>query len=125
MQYLDQRLGYFAPDASTPKGRGPAFGYDFYDEVDNKIARVKYIDAFKDGSSYKTQLFGLNSKILKSNFARITAEKYVEMNYSFTNKEEMNVFQALSKASDYSEQQLRDAFNSGSRWVEFLIGAGK
>ena len=125
LQYLDQRLGYLVPDESTPKGRGAAFGYDFYDEVDNKIARVKYIDAFKEGSSYKTQLFGLNSKIVKSNFARITVEKYVDMNYSFINKEEMNVFQALSKASDYSEQQLRDAYKNGAKWAEFLIGAGK
>jgi RHS repeat-associated protein len=125
LQFLDQRIGYLVPDASTQKGRGPAFGYDYYDEVDNKLARVKYISAFKEGSSYKVQLFGINAKIVKSNFARTTVEKYVDMNYPFTDKEELNAFQALSKASDYAEQELRDAFNSGQRWAEFLIGAGK
>ena len=123
LQYIEQRIGYLTPDEANTKG--PAFAYDFYDEVDNKIARVKYISGFKEGSVYKTQLYGLNSKILKSNFDRKVAENHVEINYPFTDREELNAFQALSKASQASEAELRGAYNNGKRWENLLIGTGK
>src|SRR5690606_40575517 len=99
-------------------------GYDFYDEVDNKIARVKYLNAFGENSEFKTKLYGANAKILKSNFSRSAAERIVRLNYSFTDEAEINVFEAFSNATGnkHSASDIKKSFKSGQRWDFILIG---
>jgi RHS repeat-associated protein len=120
VQFLDQRIGYVEMES----GDWTVIGYDFYDEVDNKTSVPKYLTSFKEGSKYKTQLYGTNAKIVKGNFDRKTAERVVGLSYSFENKDEINVFKAISSLTEgaLTEEQVRDAFKSGERWNNLLIG---
>jgi hypothetical protein len=119
-QFLDKRLGY----AQNEDGSWGVIGYDYYDEVDNKIAPVKYISNFKEGSTYKIQLYGSNAKILKANFSRASGERVVDLSYTFDDKKEYNVFESLSigTGGSYSAEQFKEFFNSGVRWPNILIG---
>ena len=119
-QFLNQRLGYVA----TENNDWTVIGYDFYDEVDNKIAVPRYLTSFNEGSEYKTQLFGSNAKIVKANFMRSAAEKTVSISYNFDNKDEINVFKAVSNLTEgqLSEDDVHNKFKAGERWGNILIG---
>lgn len=134
IQYLNQRIGYLdAPQKPEDLGRGAAIAYDFYDEVDNKISRARYLSGFKPGSIYKVQLFNLDAKIVKSNFARSSAELHVALNYKVfdlgrgkTDKSETNIWEYLEKCSGgASAEEIESLFKSGKTWEGILIGPGK
>jgi len=114
MQFMGQRIGFYEVD-----GKWVSISYDFYDEVDNKISRARYLNGFKDGSTYNTKLYGLNSKIVRSNFKRSVAERYVGLNYDLQ-ETEMNVFDVFN-----NPKEARAAFEAGDRWDNALIGIGK
>ncbi len=110
-QFLNQRIGFI--ESNT---KWNILSYDFYDEVDNKIGRVQYLNNFKNGSQFKIELFGTNYKILKNNFSRIAASKFVSDNYDLP-KTELNIFDAFQEPL-----KAKEAFNEGVRWSNILIG---
>ena len=122
VQFLNQRIGFYE-NPNVP-GDFIVMGYDFMDEVDNKISVVKYLSNFTDQSSYKTQLYGMNAKILKSNFSADAAKRAVRLNYTFDNENVVDVFQAASTITGgaLSDQQIRADFKNGVRWPNILIG---
>jgi len=77
-QYLEQRIGFFNYEGEVGYTTSPS--YDLYDEADNKIFKVKAIISFEEGSKYKSNLYGLNAKILKWEFNRNKVVSYLENN---------------------------------------------
>jgi RHS repeat-associated protein len=117
LQYKEQRIGF----KLNANNEWVPIAYDFYDEVDNKIAVARYLAAFKEGNHYNTsKLYGTNKKIVESNFSRKAAERQVELNYKFKDKIERSVWDYFA-----NPEEVKKLIAEGNVITNVMIGAGR